>query len=293
MKHATTLLIWLIFSFCILNAQNRKGDTIFRTYIPIKQYRDAGFGPLTKKDSLNFRYVKKDTLVLMPNKPRPNGRMVPYKYKDSTFLNIYAQTAFGLRNDSTDNKRTTLYWKKPLNIFFAKNIEKDVKKDFKNFVDDVLAQIDSLSVNYVNKVEASNYVIYTSEDYDYESKINKKDKSVYYMHWKNGEIDKLAMRINSEVYFSKKLQLMEMKRFFVQSLGYFRMLKELPCESYFSSCHSQEKRLTELDIEFLRYHYGYGICKGINYENFQTLHKNLKKKLKSGPNSKVYLFYPY
>jgi hypothetical protein len=251
------------------------------------------FGPLQKIDSLNLKYTENDTLVLLTNRPRPHGRLVPYTYKDSTFLNLYARTAFGIRNDSTDNMRITRYWKKPINIFFARHLEKNVKREFKRFVNTIYNDIDSLSVNYVSKVEASNYIIYTNKDYDYESQINKNNNSGFYIYWKGSAIDKCAVRINSDVYFSKKLQLMEMQRLFVQSLGYFKMLNELPCESYFSSCQSQEKRLTKLDVEFLKYHYGYGICKGISYENFQSLHRELKGKLKSNLYSKVFFFFPY
>jgi hypothetical protein len=48
---------------------------------------------------------------------------------------------------------------------------------------------------------------------------------------------------------------------FIRSLGYF-IPNYLDCTSYFSSCPSDKKEFGKKDLEILKYHYSYGICKG-------------------------------
>jgi hypothetical protein len=147
--------------------------------------------------------------------------------------------------------------------------------------------IDSLSIDFVEKVEDSNVIIYYEDDYDYESKMNKKQNSSYYMHWSGSKITKLAIYVNNRYFFSDKLRLMEIKRLFVMGLGHFELLDGLPCDNYFSSCISQEKQLSDLDIELLQYHYDYGICKGTELKDFREQHKTAKELLKKDSNNRL------
>lgn len=270
-----------------VNAQTK--TNIEKTlYLPIKTWKKLNNRPLTAKDSLNFIYKDNDTLVKAERYKQPEGVLVPYEYKDSTFLSYYTKVAFRTKNDSTDLNQNMKYWKKPIKVFFGKSISENAKTEFKNFAISTVQKIDSLQIKFVDNVEDSNYIVYYKDDYDYESKINKKDKSNYYMHWNGAnQITKFAMRINNDYYFSDKLRLIEMKRYFIESVGYFKTIKDFKCESYFSSCNSKEKELTDLDIELLKYHYSYGICKGTNLKTFLEQHKQAKELFKINPKNKM------
>ncbi|RRO14431.1 hypothetical protein [Flavobacteriaceae bacterium 14752] len=277
--------------FC--NAQNKNGKPITRTYIKLSDWKKLNKRSLTKQDSLNFLIRNNDTLVLTDNKHRPPGVSVLYTYKDSNFLDLYSKTAFRLKNDSTDNSKTTRYWKKPLKVFFADHISGSVKRDFKRFAKSTIDLIDSLSIDFVRNVEDSNVVIYYDDDYNYESRMNRKQNSAYYMHWNRSQISKLSIYVDNTYFFSDKLRLMEIKRLFIMGLGHFQLLDGFPCDSYFSKCISQEKKLSDLDKELLQYHYDYGICKGTDYKTFKAQHKRAKKILKASPNNRMRFFHPF
>lgn len=287
------LIPLLFFCTSLLFSQPKEKHANTKKYVSLASWRLVYGEPLTKKDSLNFVYVNNDTLVLLRPDVIPKGRHVPYEYKDSTFLSYYKKIAFRLKNDSTDKKQVMRYWKKPIKVFFGKSVSNNAKKELKDFAKSTVNLIDSLKIEFVNTVEESNYIIYYSEDYNYESKINTRSKSEYYMHWNGGKITKFAMRIDSNHYFSDKLRVMEMKRYFIESLGYFKTLEDFECDSYFSSCHSKEKKLTSLDIEILKYHYSYGICKGTNLETFENQHKRARELLKENPKNKMNFYHPY
>jgi hypothetical protein len=56
---------------------------------------------------------------------------------------------------------------------------------------------------------------------------------------------------------------------FIRSLGYFYAQPNyLDCTSYFSSCPS-DKKIWKKDLEILKYHYSYGICKGTDLIVFE------------------------
>ncbi|MCD2259073.1 DUF2927 domain-containing protein [Psychroserpens luteolus] len=291
MKYITTTLFLCCYFFSVAQTERKPIKT--RQYIPLSSWKKIYKKPLTKQDSMNFVIKGKDTLVMLTSVPRPNGAFVPYEYKDSTFLSYYTKIAFRLKNDSTDKKQTMKYWKQPLRVFITGSFSGKVERDFKKFAKSTINHIDSLQIKFVNKVEDSNFIVYSHEDYDYESKINKKSNSAYYMHWsKSNKITKFAMRINTSHYFSDKLRLMEIKRYFIQSLGYFKTIDEFSCDSYFSLCNSKEKQLTSLDIELLKYHYSYGICKGTDLHTFLDQHKKAKEMLRLNPKNKMNFIHP-
>jgi hypothetical protein len=51
-----------------------------------------------------------------------------------------------------------------------------------------------------------------------------------------------------------------------------------------------KKRSLKKDLEILKYHYSYGICKGTNLETFEKNHSDAKAALKKG-NSKFYFLH--
>ncbi|WP_299335353.1 DUF2927 domain-containing protein [uncultured Psychroserpens sp.] len=237
---------------------------------------------------MSFLIQGKDTLVKTNTNPKTGGITVPYEYKDSTFLSYYTKVAFRLKNDSTDKKQTMKYWKQPIRVYITKNFSKKVEREFKKFAKSTINHIDSLQIEFVNKLEDSNFIVYSQKDDNYEPKINIDNQSAYYMYWnKNNQITKFSMRINTDFYFSDKLKLMEMKRYFIQSLGYFQWIEDFICKSYFSTCSSTEKELTFLDIELLKYHYSYGICKGTDLETFMDQHAKAKALLSENPKNKM------
>jgi hypothetical protein len=80
-----------------------------------------------------------------------------------------------------------------------------------------------------------------------------------------------------------------LRDYFIKSLGYFNLIKDFDCESYFSDCYSANKKLTELDIELLKYHYSYGICKGTSLETFEEQHKKAKEILSNDGHSLIFI----
>jgi len=91
---------------------------------------------------------------------------------------------------------------------------------------------------------------------------------------------------------NEKLRLEKLKTFFFQSLGYFNLIDDFSCDSYFSNCYSKNKKVTKLDIKLLKYHYSYGICKGTNLSTFENQHKKAKENMKK-KHSKISFFHKY
>ncbi len=284
------LPILLVFLFSI-NSHSQK-HTTKKTYMKIGEYKKIHKTPLIRKDTLNFRYHKNDTMVLIENHIRPKGINVSYEYKDSTFLHYYKKVAFNHKSDSVNKNTKMKYWKDGIKIFFSSSVSKQTKKDLMSFAKSVASHIDSLSVSEVRKVENSNYIIYFSGDYEYESRLANR-KTSDYLYWnKKNQIYKASKKLDPDRYFNEKLRLYEMKKYFITSLGYFKKIDDFSCESYFSNCYSKSKKITVLDIELLKYHYSYGICKGTDLETFEGLHKRSKETLKKH-NIKVNFFHPY
>ena len=102
----------------------------------------------------------------------------------------------------------------------------------------------------------------------------------YYLNWNNqNQIYRASLKINTDNSFNEKLKLFKLKDYFFRSLGHFKLSNEFACESFFSDCYSDKKRLTNFDIELLKYHYSYGICKGTSLKIFEEQHKHSKKTM--------------
>lgn len=293
MKNSLSFIFFL--SIVLLGqAQTKTKHTLRKRYITIEDYQKRYNKPLTKKDSLNM--IEKDgfKLVLIEdsNDVVKNGKSVPYEYKDSTFLAQYTKIGFTHRNNTYSDSTTSKYWKQPIKLFFDKNIPNKTKKSFVKFAKNIISQVDSLSVLTVNKIEDSNYIIYYSNGYNYESNLNNSKNSDYYIYWKNkgSKIYKGAIKINKDKLFNETLRLNKMKSHFILSLGYFSYNKTLDCENFFSGCYQNEVYLSDFDLEILKYHYSYGICKGTYISTFNEQHKRAKKTLKQY-NSKMFFFH--
>lgn len=280
MKKIVTSIFILTFFIGYTQKLEHTTDTIRKVYIPLKQYKKNFTEQLTKEDTLNFKFKDNDTLV-MTNQTLTKGVYVPYEYKDSTFLKYYKKIAFKHENGKYSNETTSKYWKKPIKIFFSKDVSKKVRKELMRFASEVSSEIDSLNITQVKKLENSNYVIYYKGGFEYESRMSNFKNSDYYLYW-NGknQIYKNTIRLNIDNLFNDKLKLIQLKNLFFKSLGNFKLINEFECENYFADCHSENKEFSNLDLEILKYHYSYGICKGTDLFTFEEQHAKAKETLK-------------
>ncbi|WP_034059104.1 hypothetical protein [Lacinutrix jangbogonensis] len=159
------------------------------------------------------------------------------------------------------------------------------------FANSLVNKIDSLNINVVKNVEDSNYIIYNSGDFEYESRMINNKASEYYMYWnEKSQIYKTSVKIITSINFNEKLKLIALKKLFFQSLGNFKFNNMLECSNYFSGCFNENSTLSDFDFELLKYHYSYGICKGTSYKTFMAQHKKGKEVLKK-KNSRIMFFH--
>lgn len=257
-----------------------------KSYMSISQYRKR-FKKITEEDIANSKIREGDTLILIGNKDLYKNRIrVPYEPKDSTFLEIYKDVVFQKYRNSKNSEKTRMrYWKDDIKIFFSKNVNKAVKNEITAFAKFLSKNVDSLNIEFVNKVEKSNYIIYelnSVDDYNYEPKL-KPGKVNFYVYW-NGkqQIYNAKLLIDPRAYDNKDDLILKSKKMFLNTLGYFSYTYKLPKESYFSLRYFTDKQFTNNDLEILKYHYSYGICKGTDLETFENQHERGKEALKKG-----------
>ncbi|OBX19690.1 MULTISPECIES: hypothetical protein [Bizionia] len=274
-------LLFLLGTISISQAQHHTNDTVRKMYVSLKGYRMTFKTPLTKQDSLTFQFRENDTLVLINANMYPKGTSVPYEYKNETFLKYYKKSAFRSSGvDSLDQNQGMRYWKDPIKVFFSESVSRKTKKDFMSLAKEISNQVDSLHISEVKKVEESNYVVYFFGDYEYDALMKNYTYTDYYLHWNNrNQIYRCGLKLDTAVYFNETLITEKLKELFVGTLGHFKFINDLSCESYLSNCYSKNKQLTDLDIEILQYHYSYGICKGTSLKDFEEQHKKAKNVL--------------
>ncbi len=270
-------------------------DTISRSYVPLHQYVKLG-KPLTRQDTLNFRFRDQDTLVLVAGnflETLYNDKVwVEYEPKDSLFLEIYKDVVYGKLNSATRNSEIMKYWKEDLKVYFDPSVPKPHQNYLLDFANKITSDIDSLNISRVNTLEESNYHIYYLTDdrnIDHDPRI-KDNPGGYYVSWKNHQIYNGALKINTNYAVKDDHQLQLLTHYFIGSLGYFKSSDNLECESYLSSC-SNYRKLTQMDLEILKYHYSYGICKNVNIEDFEKMHKEMQNSLLEDPNAKLYVIH--
>jgi hypothetical protein len=273
-----TLITCSILTFQAQHKTPHKAQKNSIAYMSLKQFKRLYKRPLTKADSTSFMFRGNDTLVKVENYKRAKGVSVAYEYKDSTFLSLYKKVAFNHKNDSINEKTTMKYWKKPIKIFLSKSIKRKTKKEFIKFALQISQEIDSLNISFVKKIEESNYIIYYNHDFEYESRMVNYKTTNYYLNWNNkNQSYRCALKINIDNNFNEKLRLYALKDYFFRSLGRFKLSNKFLCESYFSDCYSDHKKLSSFDFELLKYHYSYGICKGTTLKIFEEQHKRSKE----------------
>lgn len=285
---------WFLF-FALISLQGFSQDTISRTYFPLQEYVKLG-NTLTKQDSLNFRFKDEDTLVLVPGNfletLYADKVWVEYEPRDSLFLEIYKDVVYGKPGSNTRDSEIMKYWKDEIKIYFDPSVPYPHQNYLMGFAKKIISGIDSLNISKVNTLEESNYhIYYLTEEHkiDHDPRI-KNDLGGYYVNWKNHQIYKASLKINLKHATRDDYQLQLLTHYFIGSLGYFKSSDRLECESYLSSC-SHFRRLTSMDLEILKYHYSYGICKGVNLERFEEMHSNMQSKLLKDPNAELYVIH--
>lgn len=253
---------------------------IQKRYLVPKDHFKEKYKP---SDSLGFIIKNGDTLIRVDRFISPKGVAVPYEYKDSTFLELYKKIAFQPIHKDSSNTKPMKYWKDDIRIYFSENMSKSVIRDVMEFAHKIDEEVDSLKITKVKKIEDSNYVIYYDTDYEYLNEIKNKKKSDYWISW-NGknQIERGYLRIVKSRMFSEKLTIQKIRELFFGTLGWFYLQDDLDCDNYVANCYSDSKHLTAIDLEILRYHYSYGICKGTSLKTFEAQHRQCKENLRKG-----------
>lgn len=254
---------------------------IERTYINIKSFRKVQKRVLTKSDSLNFMFKDNDTLVLLTQKDKKKFVSVPFEYKDENFLKIYKSVAFKKSNDG--KKSYQRYWKEPLRIYLSESISKKRKTNFINFAHEITKGIDSLNVEFVKILNEANFVIYQKGDFEYEKGLKNLNND-YYISWDNNMINRGFIKIDHEINFNDNLFNEALNKLFIKTLGHFEFTNLIDCSNYFSNCDTSTKKFSKLDYELLKYHYSYGICKGLDEESFDDFHTRANEHKMKFPN---------
>lgn len=288
------LLLFLLCSSLSFSQDSLQAHPEARTYVTIKTYKERGI-PLTKEDTLNFRFHNNDTLVLVNDNylwhSRDGKVRVEYEPRDSAFLEIYKNVAFGNQLKEIAPTETMKLWKEDVRVLFDSTVPPVHRAELMRFASEVSAGVDSLTIYEVKDRREANFFIFYrggENEFDYEPRITGKAGG-YYVNW-NGkqQLYRSVLKINSFEVETLDRQLSILKYFFIKSLGRFHTSNNLPCESYFSDC-PVNRELTEMDLEIVKYHYSYGICKGVNLEIFEKLHRDMQQKLEQEPNARLFV----
>ena len=289
MRNIIRLIFILFFSFQ-LSAQDTIQKHVVKKYVPLKAYKEL-FGETT--DTTEFMYSNNDTLVSVPLDFDPfegqKVKKVLYEPKDADFLETYMNVAYGT-GTKVDSTRHMKYWKDDIRIYFDESVpEADVRFMMK-IAENISNEVDSLNISRNFIKEKSNYfVYYLNKDFNVEHEPRIGSKSGYYIHW-NGknQIYKGTLKINTTVVKNNLLKENLLLYHFFKSLGYFSKSEKLNCESILSTCNSY-RSLTQDDLELLKYHYSYGVCKGTDLKSFNDLTTSMNDKLEKNPNAKLYV----
>lgn len=288
-KRIPALLLFLCLS--TIYAQN---DTVIPqrkvAYMDVKSYRYHKMNVNGAIDSIGFRIIQNDTIITVSGY-ETKGVKVPYEEKDSIFLERYKEIVYNKKYQNKTQKilPTMKTWKNEIKIYFDKSVNRQTIKKFVEFTKYLDQEVDSLKITLVKDKEKSNYFIYgmkNTSDVNLDPRISEREG--YYLEWNNKQnIYSCSLKLNIQNPLSKEQIITSLKMNFIRSLGYFYLQRNyLDCTSYFSSCSSDKKEFGKNDLEILKYHYSYGICKGTDLIVFEKNHKDAKEILKKG-NSKI------
>jgi len=274
-------------------AQDTLNRHLAKKFISLKLYEETFGKPV---DTTEFNYRDNDTLVRVPLEFDPfkdkDYVKVEYEPKDSTFLSIYKNVVFNTGKLDSDKQRMR-YWKNDIKIYFDESVPSTHAKKLMKFAHKVSKDVDSLNISRNFVREKSNYLVYylnRENTTDFEPRIGN-TKGGYYISW-NGkqQIYDGKLKVNTEMIKSAEYQFLFLKYYFFKSLGHFKSSKQLNDTSFLAAGKKQRK-LSSKDIEILKYHYSYGVCKGTDLKSFTELTSSMNAKLKKEPNAKLYLLH--
>ena len=273
--------IILLLACQIIAAQKQPAGKIATQHklISVDAYKARVKRELTKQDSLLFITFDNKLLVKVDDHV-DMSKSRPFEFRDSTFLELYKNVAFNPSKKDQNGKVFHRYWKQPLKIYVSPSISKGSKKFLENLTDEIKNGIDSLKISFVKDLNDANFVLYSNGDFDYEPKITGKHD--YYVYW-NGrnQIYKAYIKVDQTMAFNETLLNNMIREHFIVTLGYFTLTDKIRCSNLLANCYDPTKSLSSLDKELIKYHYSYGICKGIELSTFNELHEKGKKHLKS------------
>lgn len=293
MKFYSLFIVFFFFQFGFTQINKNPLATKSASFVKYKYYKEMKKEKTLKIDSLGFFIKDNDTLINISGYDTNKGVKVAYEYKDSEFLKKYESVVFNnIYGKPADIKNARIrYWKEEVKVYIdstvPNNLAREMNKMFK-FLD---KEIDSLKITRVFKREKANCFIYfinKPTDIDWEKRINNNSDGAF-LSW-NGkqQIYNAAIKVNSQVVFNEKQQLMLLKKHFIWSLGFFYLETNNDCKSFFSNCVYVDKELNDKDLEILKYHYSYGICKGTDLETFENNHKDAQEVIRQNPKNKFY-----
>ena len=262
-----------------------------RTYIPISQYKKIYNREITKEDIANFSFRNGDTLVLVSNKKfYKKGEIVPYQPKDSSFLETYKDVVYQKYSVVTsENKKRKDYmrlWRVPIKMFFAKSLDTVYKNALIKTAKTLSREVDSLNITFVNNIEESNYIVYQLDSkhrYKYAKRISNNNYINYYLYWKKSKIYDAKLEVNLTKFKNQSdyTNISYIIQKFFKSLGRFHESSKMPKRSILHTQNTNRKLISKQDIEILKYHYSFGICKGTDLEAFEENHRRAKEVFKN------------
>lgn len=282
MKKKSLLLVTFLLTMNLCFSQKKSRIHRERAYISIDQYRNIYKKTITKKDIKNLIIKDGDSLIFISNKEfYKKGVSVPYQPKDSNFLEIYKDVVYQKYNlNKSKNKRKNFMrlWRIPIKIYFAKSLDLEYKEAIIKTSNLLSNKIDSLNISFVNDIEKSNYIIYQvdkNNSYRYEKRMSKNQYIDYFLYWKNNKIydGKLEVNLTKFKNQSKYTNVSYINQVFFKSLGRFYESDRMSKGSVLFKKNTNRKSITKEDIEILKYHYSFGICKGTDLEKFEEQHK--------------------
>lgn len=280
-----SLLLLIVFSF----SSYAQKTIVKKSYVKYRDYKAAKGNTQFPMDSIGFKIINNDSLVeITPIAMK--GVEVPYEYKDSLFLKEYKKLVYNKDNLNIKltKKPTMKYWKSEIKVYFDSTVTSPNRRELTKFFKFLDKAIDSLKIAVVNDKTKSNYFIYfinKPDDINWEERIRSQTDG-YYLSWDGRQrIYNCTLKLDTQKIYNQEQQIIALKKDFLFSLGNFYAIENRACKSYFSSCFSIDKEFTPEDLELLKYHYSYGICKGTDLETFESNHRKAQEASKLHPDS--------
>lgn len=297
MRFKLLSFIWLLpFCFFSFSQETPAVDhTKIPRYVPLHNVLEKGI-ELTKEDSLAFRFSEGDTLVLITaplEKFFPRGIEIRIKPQDSVFIEKYKTAVYGPENRSDREKQSLKVWKDEIKIYFDPSVPKKHQRELRKFSHNLASEIDSLKIRKVSKRKDANYLVFYRNDineFDLDPRIGNSEAG-YYLNWEEDYLVRASLKLNTYSFKNDEEIIKELKKRFFQTLGHFRHSRQFSCGSLLSHCEDAGK-LSEEDLNILRYHYSYQNCIGVRIKEFECLHEHRRKTFAEHPYALMYVSHP-